>query len=51
MVGRKTANLIEIIEFILFVMVHVVYSANFLDWEVTKHELMYAVGMSVIAAI
>ncbi|MCI8508016.1 MAG: response regulator [Lachnospiraceae bacterium] len=51
MVGRKTANLIEIIEFILFVMVHVVYSANFLDWEVTKHVLMYAVGMSVIAAI
>lgn len=51
MVGRKTANLIEIIEFILFVMVHVVYSANFLDWEVTKHVFIYAVGMSVIAAI
>ncbi len=51
MVGRKTANLIEIIEFILFVMAHVVYSANFLDWEVTKHVLIYAVGMSVIAAI
>ncbi|MDE6759219.1 MAG: response regulator [Lachnospiraceae bacterium] len=51
MVGRKTANLIEIIEFILFVMAHVVYSANFLDWEVTKHVLVYAVGMSAIAAI
>lgn len=51
MVGRKTANLIEIIEFILFVTAHIVYSANFLDWEVTRHVVIYALGMSVITAI
>lgn len=51
MVNRKTTNIIELTEFILFVAAHVIYSANFLNEEITRRVFLYAAGMSLISAV
>lgn len=50
MVSRKNANRIELVEFVLFVLAHTIYSALFLNEEITKNVLFYSVVMSVLAA-
>lgn len=50
MVNRKSTNVIELVEFILFVSAYVVYSAYFLEPLITQKIFVYALGLSILAA-
>ena len=51
MVSQKRANQLQIWGITLFLIAHIVYAGLFLEVEITKRVILYAVGVSVLAGI
>ena len=51
MISRTLANTIELMEFIFFTMLHVIYATYFFEVESINKIFCYAVGMSALAGI
>lgn len=50
MVGKKQLHYLEIMEYLLFMAMHVIYSAWTKELFVTRQVFIYAVGMSIVTA-